>query len=236
MPGPSNTGVPAGTTLKPSGSLHVTTPGQVIDSLDITGNVSVDAPGVVIKNSKIHGSGSGDGVRVLSGDVTVQDSEIYGFENAIGYSNWTAVRVNVHSDTGDGVKLGSDTMLQDSWIHDLTPGPGAHADGGQMQDGVTNLVVRHNTIDVSSTSVNSALFISPDLGPSTAGPVLIENNYLAGGGFTIFVVDGSYGTYFVGNITVRNNVFGASQYGPDRVNVSVTWSSNTLSNGQIVTP
>ena len=60
-----------------------------------------------------------------------------------------------------------------------------------MQDGITNLVVRHNTIDVGvGAGVNSALFICPTFGPSTAGPILIENNYLSGGGYTIFVVDG----------------------------------------------
>jgi len=31
-------------------------------------------------------------------------------------------------------------------------------------------------------------------------------------------------------------VFGSSQYGPARVNVPVTWSANTLSTGQAVTP
>ncbi|BDO41361.1 hypothetical protein CELD12_08510 [Cellulomonas sp. NTE-D12] len=237
MPGATNTGVPAGTVLTPSGSIHATTAGQVISNLDITGGVTVDAPNVVIKNSRIHGSGSGDGVRVLSGSVTVQDSEIYGFENAIGYDHWTGLRLNIHGDTGDGVKLGSSTTLQDSWIHDLTPAAGAHSDGGQMQSGVTNLVVRHNTIDMTSTNgANSALFLAPDLGPSTAGPVLVENNYLAGGGFTLYVVDGANGTYYVGNITVRNNVFGDSGYGPDNVNVPVTWSGNTLVNGTVVNP
>jgi hypothetical protein len=207
----------------------VTTAGTVIDGLDISGTVQVHAANVVIKNSKIHGTGSGDGIAVYDGNVTVSDSEIYNFENAIGYGNWAAYRVNIHSNTGDGVKLGTNTTLQDSWIHDMTPGPGAHSDGGQMQDGITNLVVRHNRIDMGvGTGYNSALFICPDFGPSTAGPVLIENNYLSGGGFTIYVVDGNNGQYFVSNITVRNNVFGRSaQYAAARVNVPVTWTGNT---------
>src|SRR5659263_245731 len=54
-PGASNTGVPAGTTLTPSGELRITTANQVIDGLDITGPVTVEAPGVVIENSRIHG-------------------------------------------------------------------------------------------------------------------------------------------------------------------------------------
>jgi hypothetical protein len=227
--------VPAGVSLTPSGSVTVTQAGAVLDSLDINGSVTISAPNVVIKNSKIHGDGTGDGVRVGNGTVTIYDSEIYGFENSIGYGDWAAYRVNIHSNTGDGVKLGSNTTLQDSWIHDLAPGDDAHADGGQVQDGVTNLVVRHNTIDVSS-AVNSALFIQPIFGPSTAGPILIEGNYLSGGGFTIFVIDG--GSYRISNITVRDNTFGRpAEYGPNLVNVPVTWSNNKFADtGKSISP
>jgi hypothetical protein len=229
-PGASNTGVPAGVTLKASGGLTVTTANTVIDGLDISGAVVVKAPGVVIKNSRIHGSGSGTGVQTSgSGTVTVYDSEIYGFENGIGFDGWTAIRVNIHSTTGDGVKLGSNVLLQDSWIHNLTPSSGAHADGGQVQYGVVNTVIRHNVIDLSTTSsANSALFIAPDLGNSTNGPLTVEGNYLDGGNFTAFCVDGNDGQYFIGNITFRDNTFGRSaQYGPVRVNVPVTWTNNT---------
>ncbi len=210
--------------------------GAVLDGLDISGSVTIYAPNVIIKNSRIHGSGTGDGVRVETGNVTIYDSEIYGFENSIGYGDWAAYRVDIHSNTGDGVKLGSNTTLQDSWIHDLAPGDDAHADGGQVQDGITNLVVRHNTIDVSS-AVNSALFIQPIFGPSTAGPVLIENNYLSGGGFTVFVLDGA-GKYVISNITFRGNRFGRhAQYGPTLVTVPVGWTDNTYADtGGTVTP
>jgi len=228
-PGPTTTGVPAGTTLKPSGGLTITQANQVIDGLDISGAVTVQASGVVIKNSKIHGNGSGNGVFVRSGSVTIVDSEIYGFENGIGFDNWTATRVNVHSTTGDGVKLGSNTTLQDSWIHDLTPASGAHADGMQVQSGVRNLVVRNNVIDLSTTkNANAALFMAPDLGPSTPGPALFEGNYFNGGNYTVYCVDGNNGQYFIDNITFRNNTFGrTAQYGPTRINVPVTWTGNT---------
>ena len=47
------TGVPAGTTLTPSGGLTITTAGTVIDGRDITGQVVVNAPNVTIRNSRI---------------------------------------------------------------------------------------------------------------------------------------------------------------------------------------
>jgi len=226
-PGASNTGVPAGTTLKASGALTITTANQVIDGLDISGSVTIAAPGVVIKNSRLHGTDA-NGINVRSGDVTIYDSEVYGFENAIAFGDWKAYRVNIHNTYGDGVKLGSNVTLQDSWIHDLTPADGAHADGGQMQDGIRNLVVQHNVIDVSSApTANAALFLSPDFGPTTDGPVLITDNWLDGGNFTMFCVDGNNGQFFVKNITITNNRFGrAAKYGPVRVNVPVTQSGN----------
>lgn len=234
-PGSGTTGVPAGLALSASPAVTVTTPGTVLRGLDISGTVTISAPNVVISDCLIHGDGSGNGIQIEAGSVTVEDTEITAFENAILGGSWTANRVNIHGMTGDGVKLGSDVLLENSWIHDLTPAPGAHADGGQMQDGVRNLVVRGNRIDVS-TEVNSALFLAPDFGPSTNGPVTIESNYLSGGGFTLYVVDGSNGRYVVGNITVRDNVFGASKFGSIHANVPVTWSGNVSSTGLPIQP
>jgi hypothetical protein len=200
--------------------------------MDVSGGISVEAAGVIIRNSVIHGSGS-YGVYVRSGSVTISDSEIYGFENAIAGDSWTALRVDIHGTTGDGVKLGSNVLLQDSWIHDMTPSASAHADGAQMQSGERNVTIRHNRIDMTAArSANSALFLAPDLGPSTDGPVLVEGNYLDGGNYTVYCVDGDDGAYVVGNITFRNNVFGrGARYGIARVNVPVTWSGNTYTDG-----
>jgi hypothetical protein len=229
-PDPSNTGVPAGVTLTPATRLTVTTPNQVLDGLDVRGAVKIDAPGVQMRDSRITGDDY-YGIAVESGSVTVTDTEISGFENAIVGDGWTAVRVNIHSVTGDGVKLGSDVTLQSSWIHDLTPGPGAHADGAQMQDEVTNLVVAGNMIEVSAAA-NSAIFLSPDLGPSTEGPVTVTGNWLDGGGFTLFCVEGSYGAYVVHNIAITGNRFGFSaKYGPVRITVPVTFTGNVDTSG-----
>jgi uncharacterized protein DUF4082 len=238
-PGPTTTGVPVGTKLTTSGALRVTNANTVLSGLDITGTISIEAPGVVIKNSKIHGSGNGNGIQVRSGGVAIQDSEIYGFENGIGGDDWKASRVNIHSNTGDGIKLGSDTELADSWIHDLTPGSGAHADGIQVQSGIVNAVVRNNVIDLSTTkSPNAALFLAPDLGPSSAGPVSVEGNFFDGGNYTVQVVDGNNGEYFIKEIEFRDNTWGrTNNYGPVRTNVPVTWINNTYADtGAIITP
>ena len=232
-PPPGTVGVPAGTVLVPSGAITITAANTVIDGKDITGGVVVKAPGAVIRRCRIHGSGSGMGVWAVSGYVTIYDSEIHGFENGIGFDNWKAYRVDIHGCTGDGAKLGSHVVLQDSRIHDLTPAPGAHSDGAQLQFGAVDLVVRGSTIDLASTpNANAALFLAPDQGPSTAGPVLVEGNRLAGGNYTLYCVDGNNGQYVVSNITIRGNVIARGQYGSHNVNVPVTWSGNTTPDGK----
>lgn len=233
FPDESTTGVPAGTVLTPaSGEVRVTTPATVLDALDLAGNVVIAAPDVVITRSKIHGTGSeAFGIMVESGSVTISDSEIFGFANGIGFDDWSAHRVNIHDMSEDGVKLGSNVTLADSYIHDLTPGPGAHGDGAQMQDGVRDLVVTGNVIDVSSwdgdPGMNAALFLKPDFGPSSLGPVTIAGNYLNGGGYVLYCVTGGDADYVVENIAITDNRFGRSfNYGPAAINAPMTQSGN----------
>jgi len=210
--------------------MTITTPNTVVDGKDIKGNVTVAASGVVIKNSRISGTGE-YGVLVQSGSATIVDSEISGFANGLAGDNWDANRVDITGILDDGAKLGSNVTLENSWIHHLTPESGAHADGAQLQSGERNVVVRNNVIDVDNSTTgavgNSALFIAPDLGPSSPGPLTISGNWLSGGNFTVYIVDGNNGQYLLSNISLTDNKFGRNvQYGPLRINVPVTQSGN----------
>jgi hypothetical protein len=217
--------------LKPyTGSTTISASNVVLDGYQF-GALTITGKNVTIKNSVISaGSGSDFAITTKSGgSFTLTDSEVVGGSNGIGFDNWTGIRINVHGQTDDGMKLGSNVRLEDSWIHGLTPGSGAHADGGQVQSGITNTVIRHNVIDVGTgtRNANAALFLAPDLGPSTAGPLLIESNWLNGGNYIVQIVDGDNGRYFIGNITFRNNRFGSTYaYGALRTNVPVTMSGN----------
>jgi hypothetical protein len=231
-PGPTNTGVPEGTVLARSGSITVTQPGAVLDSLDISGSVTIKAPNVVIRRSKIHGSGTGLGVRVISGSVSIVDSEIYNFQVGIAYSNWTARRVDIRSMTADGVKLSDNSTLEDSYIHHLTPSSGSHADGAQLESaGAENVVVRGNTIDLANPGVssgyggNSAILLQPDLGELGTGGILVEDNYLNGGNYTLYLTPSSGKE--LKDVTIRANRFGrVFRYGPRLVKTPVTWTGN----------
>lgn len=225
FPDASSTGVPKGTVLRSSPPLVLSQADTIIDSYAISGPVIVAAPNVRIRRSRITGTGADDfGVRVRSGNVVIEDSEISGFANAIGFSNWKAFRVNIHSVSQDGVKLGSEVTLQDSYLHDFLPEKGAHVDGAQMESGATNVLIRHNYIDPSNEAGflgNSAIFLSPTLGPSSIGPVIVEQNLLGGGNFTIFNVDGDYGKFFVSGIQIKDNRIKRNhRYGAARTNVA----------------
>lgn len=235
-PDETNTGVPPGTTLTPMSGTTITEAGTVIDGKDISGSLNIAAPDVTIRNSKIHGTGT-YGIRVLSGgnSVHIEDSEIYGFEHGIVFANWTALRVNIHSMGVDGVKLGKNTRLEDSYIHDFVPIDGAHNDAAQLQDAsAANVVVRGNNLDIAAEGVksgyggNSSIILKPDLGSTLgAGGVLVEGNYLNGGNYTLYLVAGATG-FELQDVTIRNNKWGrVHRYGPRSVKTPVAWENNT---------
>lgn len=232
-PGPHNTGVPAGTQLSPSGPLSITEDGAVLDALDVTGRILIRADDVVIRRSRIHSDGDGFGIRVMEGSVTIEDTEIHGFEYGIVFGSYTARRVDIHSMGADGVILGSNSTLEDSYIHDLTPAPGAHADGAQLTNaGAENIVVRGNTIDLASPEVhsgyggNSAIILKPDLGDLGSGGIVVEDNFLNGGNYTLYLTNDAQGRELAG-VTIRNNRFGrVHRYGPRSVDTPCTCTNN----------
>lgn len=229
-PGPTNTGVPAGTVLTPyTGPMRITTAGTVIENKDVSGGLRIEAKNVVIKNSKVHGSDEVGIYTTDTGSATITDTEIYGFQTGLVYSNFTALRVNLHDLSYDGVKLSSNAKVQDSWIHAPRPSADAHWDGIQVQDGVVNTVIQGNNIEATAANANSALFLCPDLGPSTNGPLTVQGNWLSGGNFTVATLDGNNGKYFIKVIVIKDNKFGSKgQYGYSNVNVPIIQSGNLV--------
>ena len=91
-PSDATTGVPDGTALRKVGTIQADTPGQVIDSVDVTGTINVTAKGVIIRNCRIHATKDPYGVLVYAGgSVRIEDCEFYGQqEAAIAGNNWSA--------------------------------------------------------------------------------------------------------------------------------------------------
>jgi hypothetical protein len=238
FPGAHNTGVPDGTVLRSHrGDLTITTPGAVIDSLDIDGCVRVNAPRVKITRSRIT-CGGPHSIRVLDAGagVVIEDSEIDGTAGevtaAVCCSRYTLRRVDVHG-VIDGPRVGTDTVIEDSWIHDLKRVPGSHNDALQTQGG-DNIVIRGNNLQAynarTGDPMNAALQVGALMRDLTN--MVVENNLMNGGNYTISAGDGS--SYRISNFVIRNNSFGRDfRYGIVKARSATTlWTGNAwLDNG-----
>ncbi|HET6676271.1 MAG TPA: right-handed parallel beta-helix repeat-containing protein [Nitrospiraceae bacterium] len=211
-PDATTTGVPSDVTLKQSGSLVITTPGAVIEGLDIRGSVVIDAPNVTLKNCKI--SDGGYSVVLVKPGVTgalVQNCEIdnqgAGGQGIAGQG--TFVSNNIHG-TADGIDVrGDNTVIRDNFIHDVK---GTSGDGIQADGNFSNLSIVHNT--VISDSGQTAIMLDNYWGP--IDNVKIDDNLLAGGGYTVYlgeIADGQAGGGPVTNVSLTNNHIVPGYYG-----------------------
>lgn len=226
-------GVPAGLTLTPyTGPTTITTAGTVIDAKDIPVALTITAKNVTISRSRVHAAADSSwGIYIKGGSATITDTTVTHSLNGIIGDSYTATRVEVTALGADGFKLGSNVHVDHSWCHDLTPVSGAHADCGQMEGAEVNLSVTWSWFDGGDTS---AIMLKPDFGPSSAGPVLIDNNVFGKGNYSLYCVPGPNGPYTVGNITISNNQFlRNARYGPAYVTMPASLRNNTwYDNGQ----
>ncbi|NUP13103.1 MAG: right-handed parallel beta-helix repeat-containing protein [Polyangiaceae bacterium] len=210
-PGPDNTGVPPGTVLTQVPGMEITTPGAVIEDVEILDCVSVNAPNVTIRRSIIRCTGNYP-VRIHEGaSLLIEDSEIAASggiaTSGIAFGNYTARRLDVHG-AADGFKADSNVVIEDCWIHDLWLGEGDHADGIQTTGG-SNVIVRRNFIDIvdhgngHGGNPNSCLQGGDENAPN--GDWLFEDNWLYGGGWVVNF-SGS-----AGNNQFSNNRFGRGE-------------------------
>ncbi len=188
FPSASDTGVPAGVDLRPSGSVTVTTAGTVIDGLEVSGSIRVEASNVVIKNTRIRNPG-GQAISVdpNTKGLLVQDVEIDGTGNtdgsaAIGDSNYTLRRVEIHH-FGEGPRANGNVVIEDCYMHDFLDfiSQGAHQDVIQSTGG-TNQVIRHNTLLMNVDGGNAVLMLGTDYGSD----LTFDNNLVAGGGYALY--------------------------------------------------
>jgi len=232
----TNTGVPAGTVLQASGGLNITVDNTVISGLDIQGCVTVNAKNVTIKNSKISCNGyypvrADAGYNTLIQDVTI-DGLASDVPTAVYGDNYTVLRANIYG-VGDGPRAGSNVTIQDSYIHDLHVANGSHNDGIQSTGG-SNIVIRGNNIQHPNQG-NATLMLTPTFGPLSN--VLIENNLLNGGSFTVHA-GGDPNEAATTNVVFRNNRFGRNYiYGIKAFGVGdITWTNNVWNDTGVVIP
>ena len=211
FPDASCTGVPAGTALtRYAGPSTISVPGTVVDG-KVLGCVRVTAPGVVIRRSKIScanpatdvvGSFDGDysGTPLLLEDVEIDCQD--GPGTAVGEARVTVRRADIHG-CENGFDINQSVTVEDSYIHDLWNSAESHSDGMQLAGhlsngafvkGALNVTIRHNTIFGvgADGSLGTSAIIANRSGDRN---VLIEQNLLAGGAYSLYC-DGDTATNF----------------------------------------
>ncbi len=257
-PDASTTGVPAGTALRSvpgqvssgpgwsfsGGTLSVTGTGAVLQGLAVNGSIDVSASNVVISKVRVVQTGESWGIGLRhTKNVTIQDSEIsspaasggdrllVGIKDVYGDASGTKVlRTDVwHASTGVQIHAG---LIQDSYIHDPGYASGDHLNGITSNGSFgETLTIEHNTV-LNSYGQTDAISLFEDF--SVQANRVIDNNLVAGGGYTIYG-GANPGGKATSNIKITNNRFSrmyfpdGGSYGPYTAYASGsgnTWSGN----------
>ncbi len=194
-PDATNTGVPSGVT--PTVVEHdvtITDDNTTFDSMDVHGFVIVKASHVKITRSIVRGgvaTHNGDGIQIMSGtDTLIEDSEVAlanpsAYLDGIGGSDFTVRRCNIHGGV-DGMKVGSNSVVECNYIHDMSSfasdpnqnGGPTHNDAIQILSG-TNIRITGNQL-VAAKDQNSAIQVTQDFG--VVSDLVVTANWADGGG------------------------------------------------------
>jgi hypothetical protein len=217
-PGPESTGVPDGVALQPSGPVTVRSAGAVIEGLDIDGPVEIAADRVTIRRSRVRG-GPHWGIRIAEGvtGALIEEVEIApstpseAVDGIRAEGAFTGRRLDIHG-TGDGVKAGSGTRLEASWVHDLASEAETHSDAVQTTGGA-GIVLIGNRLEGAT---NAAVMASTEM--AALSGLVIERNWLDGGAHTLNIRAGENGA--PSGVRVVGNRFGRGYtYGPAAIDV-----------------
>jgi len=233
-PGPTNTGVPAGTTLTaldadhvPVGAtwdgiaLYVHQDGATIEGYDIPGAVVIQASDVTLRDDRVTVTEdrfpTADGAVILvdynhpGASGIVEDTEASGSNGkacgvVIGFSDFLLLRDNFHS-CGDIVHPNGYNLIQDSWLHDTPDATGDdHNDALQITGGGD----QHSSVNVTilhNKLENQEGEVSAiGLGPDQGDirNVLIYGNILNGGGYSLYGGGASHGHHTTNTRIIDN--------------------------------
>ncbi len=260
-PDATNTGVPSGNgiTLKSvpgqvssgpgwyydaaGGAVFVFENGTVLSGLYIPHELVIKASDVTVKDVQVAASGD-FGIKLAhTKDVTIENSAISGqnattgrvssaIDDVYGDSTGMVIKDNNIFDFKTAIQI-STGLVDGNYIHDPGYLDGDHTNGFYVNGGTEPLTIENNTV---FDSLNETDAINLDAGKAGV-PVAnktIENNFLAGGAYTIY--GGTAPNNPTSNIVIKGNRFGqqfhprSGQYGPvayfDATAKGNVWSGN----------
>jgi hypothetical protein len=215
-PDSTNTGVPAGTTLTPSGGMTISTAGTTVSGKDISGTVTISASNVTLRNCKVR-SGSywviqiTGGTGVVVDHCTIDGMGTGGQQGSVGINGGDGATFTANNifNVEDGIHPRSGCTMRDNYIHDLAAPGSPHYDGIQIDNNISNVTVTHNSV-INGHNQTSAVMIDNWNGPTSN--VTVDNNLLCGGGYTIYC-DGTQSSQPITNVRITNNHMGAGGFG-----------------------
>jgi hypothetical protein len=232
FPDASNTGVQAGVTLRrvpedvrsgpgwvwdSRGWLSVNGNGAVLENVVVNNGISVEASNVTIRNVRINTGGEDFGIALRhTSNALVEFVEIgpgvgdsrllVGIKDIYGDASGTVIRGADIFGTSTGVQMGSGSLV-DSFIHDMGFQSGDHTNGFTSNGSTGQLTIRHNTI-FNKLDQTDAISLFQDFGVEANR--VVDNNLIAGGGYTLYGGAGNKGP--TSNIKVTNNRFSRIYY------------------------
>ena len=221
-PDASNTG-PTGSLRESTGNITVSTPGAVIENRKINGCVSVNARDVTIRNSEIHCDGSS---AVWSGStgLLVEDTEIecghHPRQTGLTPQNFTVRRSELFG-CENIIWAEQNVVIEDNYIHDpipccTWPRPIPHTDSIQIPAGASNIRIEHNRVYggyLNQGDFGNAAIMTSTSGTSTTN-MIVDNNLLAGGGYTLYCPGADGGFTWTNNRFSRILVSKVGGFGP----------------------
>jgi hypothetical protein len=176
-----------------NGDLDVRGANTIIEGQDIRGCVGINAPGVVIRKSRITCGGpyvvatfadGYGGAGVVLEDVEISCNNTNG-STGVGDYNFTVRRANIHS-CENGFDIDGNATIEHSYVHDLLrydPAGDPHSDGSQITPVGNSITIVHNTILAGD---GTSAIISPTVSAGVVANVLIKDNLMAGGAYTLY--------------------------------------------------
>jgi hypothetical protein len=239
----TNTGVPSGTTLTTvsakvasgpgwkyipaNGEVLVSTNGTVLSGLYIPYELVIDASNVTVNNVQVVAGGNFGVALENTTNVTIENSTISGvnatalrvgsaIDDVYGDSTGTVIKNDNISLFKTGIQI-STGLIEGSYIHNPGYIAGDHTNGIYVNGGTAPLTIENNTI-FNSSSETDAINLDAGAAGSPVANKTVENNFLAGGTYTIYGGDGPNNP--TSNIVIENNRFGqlyyptSGQFGP----------------------
>lgn len=202
FPDASNTGVPKGTALKPSGGIEVTESGAVVSGLEVTGSIEIDADDVTIEDTKVTLDGPGCGPSTTCGNydlhveegvtgTVIRDSEFLAApgttcEHSIRNSAGPDLRmVRVYMRGCDSNIYGGGTLVDSYGLAKLAIADD-HVENVYFNDGEFNAI--HDTL-LNPVGQTAVIFGDSNGGEETTdckNRIKVQGSLIAGGGYSLY--------------------------------------------------